>query len=150
MEVLRAPPFSNLGQSLPEFWIGRRAGKERLSKGSKIKSGPAYENRSSAPAFNFPDLLQSVLRPLPGCVGRFGWGHVNQVMRNAPHLFRGYLCCGDSDPLVNLYRIAINDLAIQSKGNFNTQRAFTRGRRTHYRNNVFQRVYFRTHVLLTK
>ncbi len=50
-------------------------------------------------------------------------------MRHAAFLFFGRLCGCDLNFLVDLYRIAIDDLAANGESKLNAKRGFTRGRR---------------------
>ena len=60
-------------------------------------------------------------------------------MRDAFTLCDGNLGRGNLNPLINLNRVAVDDLAAQVQCQFNAQRALTRGRRTDNSDNGIER-----------
>src|SRR5688572_26698206 len=124
MKILCAATLAYLINSLADISIGLRTGKERFTPGAEIESCSTHEYRHGPTALNVLDLCYRFARPLARGVVYFGGHKINQVMRDTLAFCHGNLGGGDFNSLVNLNRVAVDDLATQMERHLDAQCAF--------------------------
>src|SRR6185436_9220028 len=129
MEMVSAFFFAYSAKPAAEFRISRRAGKEWLPQRAQVETRSSGEDRAISPALNFLNRLGGGAGPVAGREVHFRWHEVNQMMRDAATLCDRDFCRGDLNALVDLHRIAVDDLAADRQRDCDRQVAFARSRR---------------------
>ena len=122
--------FSNPVETATKALVGRGANEERLSQCSQVKTSATDEQRHASATLDFVDLYRSFTRPFDGGVVDVRRDKVDQVMWDAFTFFERDFSGGDLDLLINLDRVAVDYLAVDLQGDFDTERAFAGGCRT--------------------
>ena len=113
-----------------------RAGELQLIQGgTHIQAGTTHQNRVAATTANLLNQLTATLLKL-----RYGGlvphvHDVQQVVRNTAHLLRRDFCGADIHAPVELHRISVNALTVQTQSQLNGERALTGAGRAHNSDN---------------
>src|SRR6476646_10653355 len=134
MKVFSSTTFAELVESAAQAVIGLGTGKKRVAKGAQVEAGATNEYRhptSSLNVFNYSSCLTS---PVTCSVVDSGGDEIDQMMRNSATFGQGKLGSRNLDALINLDRVTIYYLTIQSQGYFDPERAFAGSSRANYCN----------------
>jgi hypothetical protein len=127
MKMFGTMLFSNPVETVTKALVGWRTNEEGLSERSQVKTSAADEQRHTATTLDFVDLYCSFTRPFDGGVIDVRRDKVDQVMWDAFTFFERDFGGGDLDLLINLDRVAVDYLAVDLQGDFDTERAFAGG-----------------------
>src|SRR5438128_2305909 len=123
MKIFSTASFTNSSKPGPQFFVRRGTGEERLSQSAQVEPGAADQQDAMATCFDLFDLFQSRARPIPRGEIHQRRNKVDQMMGNAATLVHRNFSRGNLNSLVNLYRIAVNDLAAKAQCQVDSQRA---------------------------
>ena len=126
----RAASFAKGGQTPAQGSVCRRTLEKRLAERPQVEARPADEQRQLPARLNLGNLSEGGARPLSGRVIDLGRHEIYQVMRDAAPLFEGHFRRRQLDAAIDLYRIAVDNLAAEAQGERYPQLAFTRSRRS--------------------
>jgi len=134
MQMFGAPSLADSGKSRAQLFIRRWAIKEREAQSAQVKAGPAYEQSRIAASFYLFYLFNCRSRPIRG--GEiYRWrDEVDQVMRHPLPLSDGHFGGSYLNALIDLDRVAIDDLTADTARQFDSQIAFSGSGRTNYGN----------------
>ena len=117
--------FANAVEALAKRIVSWGTYEQGLTERSQVKTGAADEYRDATTAFNLFDLIRRLACPLAGGVVDVGRNKVDQMVGNSLALLEGHFSGRDLDLLIDLDRIAIDNLAVDFEGNFNPESAFS-------------------------
>lgn len=116
--------FAASGETLAQRFVSWWTGEKRSSQRSQIETGAADEQRYATTAFDFLDLLCRFASPFAGGVVDVRRDEINQVVRDAFALVERHLGGSDLDLFVDLDGVAVDDLAVELEGDFDSESAF--------------------------
>ena len=121
----RARPFG-LTRQQPgaQRCIPLRARRQAVEQRPKVKSRTARHHRQSAAPGDFVENRTPYPREVAGREEFVRIRDIDHVMRDTPAAFRGQFGGADIEKTVNLYRIAVDHLAIESRGKLKCQLTF--------------------------
>ena len=126
MKVLRTSQILDLSQPLAQLRVRLRTFEKRLSKRSQIETCTADKYRYTTSRFDLADLFAGVPRPVSGRVIHVRVDVPDQMMRHAAPFLFARLGRRDLYFLVDLDRIAIDDLAPNVQRQVDAERRFPR------------------------
>jgi hypothetical protein len=115
VQVRCAAALAQRKEAAAQGRVGRRRLEERLAERAQVEAGATDEQRRAAACLNLFNHGQRVTRPVGGGVGAFGRDEVEQVVWDAAPLGGRQLGGGDLYLAVDLYGVAVDDLAAQTK-----------------------------------
>ena len=113
MQGLPAPPLGHIRQPRPQLFGPLRGFEQSFQERAKVKSRPAHHNREPAAPADFRQHARGCLAVIPRCEDFAGFGHVEQVVRNAAPLRDRDFPRADVETAIDLHGIAIDDFAPQ-------------------------------------
>lgn len=122
-------------ESTANLGIGARTVKQRFAKRSEIKARSTDEDRNSAARFDLNDLSGRISCPIGRSIVHIGIDVVDKMMRNASFFLFARFSRRYLNALVDLYRIAIDDLAAYAQCKFYAEYGLAGGRRARDRIN---------------
>jgi len=125
VEMFGAAGFAYSRQALTQLLVSRRTGKEWLAQSSQVKAGTTDQEHDVAARFDLFNLFASRSGPVSSSEINLWRNEVQQVMWNSAPFGDGHFCSRDLNVLIDLNRIAVDDLATQAQGEFNAQLAFS-------------------------
>jgi hypothetical protein len=112
-------------QTRAQLFIGRRTRKERLSQRTQVKARAAHEDRETTASLNLNEFRQRRFSPSARREVDVRRNEVEQMMRHAASLCQRHFRRRDLDLLIDLYGVAVDDLAIEAQRQFDAEFAFT-------------------------
>src|SRR5262245_35635418 len=100
-----------------------RAGKQGPTQSAQVETGAPNQQGCVTPTLDLADHLHSFTSPFSCGVVDLRWDKVNKVMRNSLTFLEGDLGGRDLNSLVDLDGIAIDDFAIESQRDLDTEAA---------------------------
>src|ERR1019366_5537771 len=136
-------PLLALLQPRPQFHIPLRTRREALNQRPQIEAGPARHHRQMTASGNF-------FQNFPPCPGKISCrkyliriGNIDQMMRDALPLGKRQFGGPDIEIMVDLNRIAVQDLTLEMPGDMEREAALSRPRGSGNRQqtrNIWQRL----------
>src|SRR6266851_164162 len=136
MKMLRSVGFACMREARPKFFISRRTGKERLTQGSQVKAGATHQENALMARFDLFNLFRGGARPIRSREIDLRRNEIYQVVGNAIAFWQWNLRGRDLDLLIDLNRVAVDDLSTQTQGQLDSQRALAGSGRADNRNNA--------------
>ena len=127
--MLGAAAFAQKHESAAQGRVGGRGLEEGLAQGAQVEARAADEERRAAARLNLVNRGERVARPVGGGVGALGRDEIYEVVRDAAPLVRRDFRRGDLDLSVDLYRVAVDDLAARAQRERDAEVALARGGR---------------------
>ena len=122
---------------LPDIVRHRRDIGEPASQRPEIEPRPADDDRDFSPALNVLDHALGIGEPSAGRIGLIGRNMAVQMMRNALHLHLRGARRQKPQAVINLHRIRIHNLAIETAGEIERQAGLAAGGRPGYQDGLF-------------
>ncbi len=135
MKVLRSVTLPQLVDSATNIFIGLGTLKKRITQRAQIQTGAAYKYWQARSSFYVFNLKRGFTRPIARCVVDVRRNEIDEVMRDPSTFCNRDLGSGNLNTLINLHRIAVNNLAAKSQSYFDSQRALAGSRRANDREN---------------
>src|SRR5258708_24795109 len=136
MEMSGAAAFADSCEPRTQVFIRRGAIKKRQAQGAQIEAGATNEQSRMTTTFNLSDLFNCSPRPISSCEIYQWRDEVDQMMRYATTLCEGHLCRRYLNAMIDLDRVAVNDLAADASRKLDSQLALSGSGGTHNGNDA--------------
>ena len=116
--------FAASGETPAQRFVSWWTSKQWLPQRTQIKTCAANEQRYATATFDLVDLLRRFTGPFAGGVVDVWRDEINQVMRDAFAFVEWHFSGGDLNLFIDLDGIAVDDLAVELEGDFDSECAF--------------------------